>query len=418
MKHDSQMVPSSRSPGILRNSIVTPAGVSDLLLAAQQGSADGLQYTTKEICQQPATWIETARRLATFRSEIAGALASSQRVVLTGSGSSQFAGECVAPSLQRDLQRTVEVVGGGKLLLRRSASVSGEPTLVVSLARSGDSPESAAVVETLLEAEPRTRHLIVICNAAGRLAKQFVGNPRVSVISLSDQVNDRSLVMTSSFTNLVLAARFLGWLDRPKVFVDVAGRLARAGRLLLSSWPDRLAEFVSGDIRRIVFLADGGRFGAAREASLKLLEMTAGKVATMAETFLALRHGPICFLDSRTLTVCFLSSDPLIRSYERDLIGELNAKSLGARKLIAGMRNPGAGLCERMDLSISYEVGDYEEGDGVDDDLAVLDVMIAQILGFYRCLEEGLQPDSPSERNVISRVVGEFIIHRPEGAPK
>ena len=44
--------------------------------------------------------------------------------------------------------------------------------------------------------------------------------------------------------------------------------------------------------------------------------------------------------------------------------------------------------------------------------------MIGQILGFHRCLEEGLRPDSPSESGVISRVVADFRIHAAEGAAR
>jgi tagatose-6-phosphate ketose/aldose isomerase len=131
----------------------------------------------------------------------------------------------------------------------------------------------------------------------------------------------------------------------------------------------------------------------------------------MAETFLGLRHGPMCFIDERTLLVCFLSSDPLIRAYERDLILELDAKGLGARKLVAGLGDPGAGLCKGADLAVAYELPGRDVEDA---DLALLDVMIGQILGFHRCREEGLQPDSPSEEGIISRVVGDFRIHLAE----
>jgi len=37
--------------------------------------------------------------------------------------------------------------------------------------------------------------------------------------------------------------------------------------------------------------------------------------------------------------------------------------------------------------------------------------MAAQLLAFFRCLEEGLQPDSPSANGVISRVVESFTLH-------
>jgi tagatose-6-phosphate ketose/aldose isomerase len=409
------LLPYNRVPEWLRTLSGAGGRFSAILRESEHDPVDGYRHTIREICQQPVTWPETARRMRDFRTEIEKSLAGCQRIVLTGSGSSQYAGECVAPALRDKLRIPVDVQGGGSLLLGAGASVAGEPALVVSLARSGESPESAAVVFKLLETEPRTNHLILTCNSKGRLAREFAKNSRVRVVSLSEEVHDRSLVMTSSFTNLTLSARFLGWLDRPEEFAALASRLDFAARRLLTVWPDRLSSFVSGNINRMVFLGDGCRFGAARESALKLLEMTGGKVATMAETYLGLRHGPMCFVNERTLVVCFLSSDPLVRAYECDLIAELEAKGLGARKLVVGTDNSSASLCKGSDLAISYE---FPGNNPEDADLALLDVMIGQILGFHRCREEGLQPDSPSESGVISRVVGEFRIHEPEGTPK
>lgn len=409
------MLPSSQVPEWLHTLSSGRGAFSGLLRESGQSAANGYSHTIREISQQPTTWPETAREMTGFRAEIAESLADGRRIILTGSGSSQYAGECAALALRKDLRRPVDVQGGGELLLRSAALVADEPTLVVSLARSGESPESAAVVRRLLETEPRTNHLILTCNAKGKLARAFAGDPRVRVVSLNEQVHDRSLVMTSSFTNLALSARFLGWLSRPDEFVALANSLEFAGRRLLTVWPDRLADFVSGGINRIVFLGGGCRYGAARESALKLLEMTGGKVATMAETYLGLRHGPMCFVNERTLLVCFLSSDPLIRAYERDLILELDAKRLGARKLVAGVDDPGAGLCKGADLAVSYDLPGLHTEDA---DLALLDVMIAQIMGFHRCLEEGLRPDSPSEHGIISRVVGDFRIHVANGSSR
>jgi tagatose-6-phosphate ketose/aldose isomerase len=387
-----------------------PGEFSGMLAAAEAGRAEGYTDTVREISQQPATWRATAEHLTGFRTMMADCLARTHRMVLTGSGSSQYAGECVAPLLEKELRRPVVVAGGGDLLLSRAASVSGEPTLVVSLARSGDSPESVAVVETLLECEPETRHLVITCNPDGRLAREFAHTPRVAVVPLCDEVNDRSLVMTSSFTNMVLAAKFLGYLNRAEEFQAAVERLSHAGRELLLNWPDRLHEVVSGDIRRIVFLAGGSRHGGAREAALKLLEMTAGRVATMPQTYLGLRHGPMCFLDDQTLVVCFLSADPVIRHYESDLIVELEGKRPGARKLLAGVGEFGRELRGAGDLPIPYQIWNRAS----EDELAVLDAMIGQILGFQRCRMEGLSPDSPSVDGVISRVVGKFRIHRAQ----
>jgi tagatose-6-phosphate ketose/aldose isomerase len=405
--------PSSSNPAVEKwlTALARRPGAFSALLASIFGDGRvGYAHTLREICQQPATWTESARRLVDFRPLMTQSLQSIQRIVLTGSGSSQYAGECVAPVLERRLKRSVTARAAGDLLLSRRASIGGESTLLVSLARSGDSPESVAVVHALLETEPQTRHLIITCNSAGRLAREFAANPQVSVVSLGDEVNDRSLVMTSSFTNLVLGAKFLGWLEEADVFLDSVAGLSHAGEEILKASPDGLEQAILGDIRRAVFLADDRRLGAAREGALKLLEMTAGRVATMAQTYLGLRHGPMCFIDDKTLLICFRSGDPIIRRYEEDLVMELYAKRLGARTVFCGIGDPGKGLAAERDFIVPYRICRHAS----EDNLAILDVMVSQILGFHRCRLEGLPPDSPSLDGIISRVVGKFQIYHPE----
>ena len=389
-----------------------PGAFSAMLRQALQGAASGYGHTIREICRQPVTWAGTARRLPEFRRAVVESLSGCRRVVLTGSGSSQFAGDCAAPALCAELGLSVEALGSGSILTARRAAVQGEPTLVVSLARSGDSPESSAVVELLLALEPGTRHLIVTCNPDGKLARNFAGNPRVRPVILGSQVDDRSLVMTSSFTNLALGALYLSRTERPQAFAAAADDLAAAARRLLADWPDRLARFIAGDVTRIVFLGAGCRHGAAKECALKVLEMTGGKIASMAETCLGLRHGPMCYIDERTLVVCFLSSDPLVAPYEIDLIRELHAKGLGAKRLAAGRTEALREIAGAVDVAIPYEAS---AGIG-DPEFALLDAIVGQLLGFHRCLLEGLQPDSPSSGGIITRVVGSFPIHFPPKA--
>lgn len=402
---DIQTLPSLSVPEWLASLSTTGGNFGSLLAASQRNQGESFRHTIREICQQPATWSQTARRMAESAVAIRESRAGCERFVFTGSGSSQYAGECVVPGLRAALQRPVDVLGGGEILISRSSGIpSGLPALCVSLARSGESPESVAAVRILLHTEPLTKHLILTCNAEGRLARDFAADPRVQVVLLGDEVHDRSLVMTSSFTNLSLAARFVGWMGDPAGFVELGARLDAAGQKFLARWPDELEEFVSGDIHRIVFLGSGCRFSAARESALKVLEMSDGRIATVAESYLGLRHGPMCFIDDRTLVVCFLSADPVIQAYERDVIRELDAKRLGCRKLLAGIGLSGAAA----DLQVDY---DFAGMDAEDVDLVLLDVMIGQILGFHRCRQEGLRPDSPSAAGVINRVVAEFPIH-------
>jgi tagatose-6-phosphate ketose/aldose isomerase len=373
----------------------------------------GYADTLREICQQPETWLDTARdmakygpRLARFLGE-AGIADRRGALVLTGSGSSLYAGACVGPALQAALGIPVHVLAAGDLLTHpRHALPPTRPCVAVSFGRSGNSPESAAVVDLLLARAPECRHLLVTCCRSGRLATGYAGDPRVFPLVLDERTCDRSLVMTSSFTNMVVAASALWKLHDLGGYQAEVEALSRAAKSLLSLEAGSLAALARRPFRTVVFLGAGCRYGGAREASLKLTEMSDGRVLSFAETYLGLRHGLMSAVRKDVLIVCFMSSDPTARAYEADLVSELNRKRLGAGKILIGEAIP-------VELAVDGDL--IVECPGMaalgDDRAPVLDVLVVQLLAFFHCLHLGLRPDSPSEAGVISRVVEPFTIH-------
>lgn len=386
------------------------------LLKAPPGDQDrrGYAHTLREICQQPVTWIETASRVAARVGEMEDSLAAVNAdarpgaIVLTGSGSSLYAGECLSFALQGALGIPVHPVSAGEVLTDPAGCLADRvPALLVSFARSGNSPESCGAVDAVRELMPLCRHLVITCSGQGRLATRYGDDPRVATIVLHESTNDRSLVMTSSFTNMVLAGRLLALTRDTASYRARVAALARQGADVLLDKADLLASVGRSDFRSAVYLGSGNRYGAAREAALKMLEMTGGQVKTFPETYLGLRHGPMCAVDDGALVVCFLSSDPVTRAYEVDLVRELNQKKLGARKVLVGpgvpadIVSPGDAVVDLPGLAAV-----------ADEDAPVLDVLVGQLLAFFRCLHVGRRPDAPSDEGVISRVVGEFAIHR------
>jgi len=367
----------------------------------------GYFHTLGEICQQPWTWLRTCERMIGLRDSLLESIRGVKSLVFTGSGSSEYAGDCVRLPLQNELPVCVESVSGGTLLMRgASALPKDRPGLLVSLARSGNSPESTGAVRILLDSEPAYRHLVVTCNEAGSLAKTWQDRKDVFVVALPPETNDASLVMTSSFTNLMLAARFLGLLERPEAYRKLCTTQSRICRDLISARFDVLSRVAASEFRRAVFLGSGTGYSASREAALKMMEMTAGRIATVSESYLGLRHGPMSFIHEDTLIVSQLSSDPLTRAYELDLLAELDRKKLGLCKVIVGEHVPES--ARRAGDEIVNCPGLAELGD---DDGAAAFVVVAQLLAFFRCLEDGLRPDSPSEGGVINRVVESFPLH-------
>lgn len=374
----------------------------------------GYADTLREICQQPITWERSAASVLANAAALDRFLrrddaAAVRPLILTGSGSSLYVAECVAPVLQARLGVVVRAVPAALFLTHADGYVTGtDAPVVVSFARSGDSPESAAVLDLLLERYPLCRHLAITCNANGKLATAYAAEPRVMTLVLDRRTNDRSLVMTSSFTNMVIAGQALGVVaGGSDEYMTRVGVLAAVGREILAHHAADLARIARTRFRSACFLGTGPRLGAAREAALKMLEMSGGEVGTMAETHLGLRHGPMAAVRDSTLVVASLPSSPLARGYAIDVVHEISRKRLDAPKVVVGDEIP-EGLARGSDVALALPgFGDLDDGLA-----AVADVVVGQILAFFRCLAVGLRPDAPSPDGTINRVVPEFPIYR------
>lgn len=374
----------------------------------------GYFHTLREICQQPLLWTDTADRALRSEREITelvegnpGSGGRARAVVLTGSGSSLYACECVAPALQDELQLPVFCVAGGDFLTHGPLAIPPcRPCLLVSLARSGDSPESCGAADRTFQDGKTHRHLIVTCNEHGRLALNYGNLPGTFPLILHERTNDRGLVMTSSYTNLSLAARFLGMLGTAGKYRTLTEKLCAVARGLLRRYTQSLAEAAENEIALTVYLGSGCAYGAARESALKMLEISGGRVKTLAESYLGLRHGPMALIHEGTRVVCFLSSANPARAYELDLIRELDRKRLGVRKVIVGEGIP-VDILREDDLAVECpglgNLGDHGA--------SLIDAVAGQILAFFKCLSLNLQPDSPSAGDVIRRVVEPFTLY-------
>jgi tagatose-6-phosphate ketose/aldose isomerase len=374
-------------------------------LAAEALVAAGGADTAREIAQQPSVWRAIAARHGAERAPLeaflAPALGERGRIVLTGAGTSAFVGECLAPAAARATGRRVEAIATTDIVASpHEAFAGGAPTLLVSFARSGNSPESVAAVELARRHAPGCRHLIVTCNADGRLARLGTGAPDCHVLRLPPETDDRGFAMTSSFTGMLYAGALALGVLRP----EGADALAAAGVESLASLRDGIGELVARRFRRVVYLGSGPLKGLAREAALKLLELSDGRVVALAETALGFRHGPKTVVDGETLVVLFASGDPLRRRYDRDLYAELRGDGVAGRVLaIAAGQGalddfpgalvlPAAAALDDLSLCLPYAT-------------------FAQALALRQSLALGLRPDTPNAAGTVSRVVRGVTIH-------
>jgi tagatose-6-phosphate ketose/aldose isomerase len=383
-------------------------------LLMDQSARQGGGMTAREIAQQPDVWREAERVVASRRDNIDAFLRPLMdrpdlRIVLMGAGTSAFVGEILAPALSRRTGRRVDAVATTDVVTNpREYFADDEPTLLVSFARSGNSPESVAATELADRLISECHHLVLTCDRDGRLYERHTGSHGSLVLLMPEAANDQGFAMTSSFTSMTLAAwLILGAVANAEKLV---GRLATAAEKLLATRGEDLRGLASSGYRRVVFLGSGPLKGLAHESSLKLLELTAGEIVTYFESPLGFRHGPKSILDERTLAVLYVSGDQYTRQYDLDLLSELKS-SMSPGNVIA-VSGTDAGADDPGFWSV-------EGVDGVDDAaLALPFVLVAQLLGLFLSLELGYTPDNPFPNQEVNRVVQGVSIHPlPEKSP-
>lgn len=357
--------------------------------------------TILEIAQQPDAWREVAARLdeqaGGFLRELADR--ADLRVILTGAGSSAFAGMIAAPALRRHLGRQVEAIATTSIVASPLDYLERDtPTLVVSFGRSGNSPESLATTALADELIDDVWHLVLTCDPVGELARAHADSPRSLVVFMPERTNDVGFAMTSSLTSMLLSCLLL---LGPSDGVHVEA-LAVAAQHVIDSAPD-IRALAQTKKQRFVYLGSGPLVGLAQESALKLLELTAGEVVTYFDSPLGFRHGPKSVLDADTLAVVYVSTDPYTRRYDYDIIAELRAQ-LGPDGVTVISTEP---IPESLGSAVVLP-GLV----GLDDSaVAVAYLVFAQYLALFTSLEYGKTPDNPFPSGEVSRVVKGVTIY-------
>jgi tagatose-6-phosphate ketose/aldose isomerase len=283
--------------------------------------------------------------------------------------------------------------------------IRSKPTLLVSFARSGDSPESLATVKLAEAYCDDLYQLVITCNKNGELALH-PQNDHTYVLILPEETNDRSLAMTSSFSSMLLAGLLILNLENIEKLRPYIESLSRCGRYMIEDNLPKLRSIASQDFKRAVFLGSGPLFGVAHESHLKVQELSDGKVICKYDSFLGFRHGPRAVVDESTLVVYLLSCKDHARKYEVDLIRSIEESPAGAKSVGIGNN------LKKQGLAFDYAIELPECPPEVPTDFyPVICILPAQIIGFFKSLYLGLKPDSPSVGGSISRVVQGVTIY-------
>ncbi len=369
-------------------------------------------HTRKEIEGQPDLWIETVNSLKDDQ-QIRDFLTplfekESLDIVLTGAGSSAFIGETVETSFQLGSNIHARAIATTTLVTHFEDYIRKDtPLLLISFARSGNSPESNAVVNIAEKSCADVHHIAITCNKNGILAERMDELENGLTVVLPPLSEDKGLAMTGSFTSMVLTALLIAADGDKEKQASIIKDIASTAKKTIKTCTPDLEELSFKHFERIVFLGSGPLLGIARESHLKVQELTDGSICGKFDSFLGFRHGPKAVVDDETVIVFLFSTDEKVFKYEKDLAEQILRDDI-AKHCVGVFCDEKQTKKLDMDQKIVFPLSDQAKTSDLN---AVLYVIPAQILGLFKSLDLGLDPDSPSKNGAISRVVKGVTIY-------
>ena len=368
-------------------------------------------FTFNEIHQQPAMWRKELKALLENREAVSAFmhkyLTPETDIVLTGAGTSAFIGDALQP-VMRGMWHNVRSVATTDIITHANYLLNPDkPLLLVSFARSGNSPESVGAVNLANKQCKNVAHVYITCNKNGKLAQQAEGKENILLLLLPEETDDKSLAMTSSFSTMLLTCLMLGHIDTLENDVEMIDSVAKNAEAVIAEYEDKLKEIASRPFERGVFLGSGALKGIAEECHLKLQELTDGAVVCKFDSFLGFRHGPKAVVNSKSIVVYLMTEQEDVQRYERDLVKQVDANNTPVAQIIVIAGKTPELPDVKADLVVRMPYGPKEN----DFYGIVAYVLVGQLLGYYASLAHGLNPDAPSVSGNIHRVVEGVTIY-------
>lgn len=340
-------------------------------------------YTYEEIKRQPVTWQETIHVMLERKDEIKQKFAITQpdEVIFIGCGTSYYISIAAALTFEEQTGLPAKAVPASEIFLKPDAVIGkNKKTMIIASSRSGNTSEIVYAIE-YVQKHNLGECISITSNPTSEMAKKS----KYSIVL--PHVQEESVVMTSSFTNLLLASQLIaGFVSNDDAYLAQLKELPERGKDILPR-VEQLAKEVGENLHfnHFIYLGLGSYFGLACEGMLKMKEMT--QLTSEAFNSLEFRHGPISVLNDRCLVVLLGNSS--LRNYEKDVI--VDVKNLQSNVVVVGDGVEDFEADEVLDL-----------GGGLSDkSRGLLYLPFMQLMAYYRNLKLGLHPDKPRNLNQV-----------------
>jgi glucosamine--fructose-6-phosphate aminotransferase (isomerizing) len=344
------------------------------------------RHTLSEIFSQPQCWSASLTELAgSVELRAAAQLARpGAEWIFAGCGTSYYLAQAAASSFNH-LKLPARAVPASDLLMYPGLTLhAGRDYVPVVISRSGRTSEAVRAAQ-MLEKGHNLRTIAITCADGQPL------EPACSVTLKLLDADERSTVMTRSFTSMLLGLQYLAaMVSGNGAFRRALLELPQQVEPLLKDNPQRLRLFVeSRSFSDFVFLAQGPLFGIASECMLKVTESS----CSYAQVFhsLEFRHGPKSIVGPQML-ITFVMSET---SYDAEVELLEEMKALGAATMvIANCVDNRAQRASDFAVELGLQSPEYARPAAF--------AIWGQLYGVYNGLKKGLNPDSPKN---LTRVV-------------
>jgi tagatose-6-phosphate ketose/aldose isomerase len=365
--------------------------------------------TAYEIAHQPLMWAKLCEYLKEKKPQINAFMdkkdLKNTRIILTGAGSSGFAGRAVAGftaqavGLPAEAIHTTDIVSAPDMYF--PSSTADKPLLLISFARSGNSPESVGAVEYARKKIKNLSEIAIVCDGNSKLAETTRQSADALVLVMPEGTNDKGFAMTSSVSSMILAG-FAVLTDFHKnedtilnEYQYLIDDFNKNGKTMMKA-----AKTVSDwDFERTWYLGSGPLTTLVHEGALKMMELTNGFVVAGHNSATEFRHGPKTVLNPKTLTVHFISNNKHTARYDTDLLNELYNQRDGNKT--TALHNESTPV--QADLTVPYSASKYTLC--ADVAVGLQGLLFMQLLSSFTSVKTGIPTDNPSPSGLVNRVV-------------
>jgi tagatose-6-phosphate ketose/aldose isomerase len=379
-------------------------------LSKEYFEGKGCVHTAGEIAHQPEMWRalsgvlrENKQRMRDFMGSV-GSLRN-VRIIVTGAGSSGFVGQAVAGFAAQSGGILCESIHTTDIVSAPDAYLADKPTLLISFARSGNSPESVGAVRYARERIKDLYEAAIVCDGGSKLSAAARESDKSLVLVMPEGTNDKGFAMTSSVSCMILAGFALLNPDRLDEIAEAIPNMADCVEKSGPAMSESARKCAGWGFERAWYLGSGPLTAIAREGALKMMELTNGAVVAGYNGAAEFRHGPKTVMNPKTLTLHFISNVQLTAKYDMDLLNQLYAEKDGNK--VAALH--GANESAPADMGIPYTAC----GCGFCGDICVglQGLVFMQLLSMHTSLALGVTTDNPSPKGLVNRVVQGVTIY-------